>query len=144
MLSILFGTVPLWHVVSMFSHHWSRSYLRGCLAQDGITPVRLLDTYHMMRPFLCFRLVCLLVCASLLSQQTTHTRLAHLRAPVALPMQIANSSILCVSSVTGIFSRRPSQAAPPVRWHGYSRAPWVLPYWGLCESRRLLRWHRTR
>jgi len=33
-------------------------YLRGCFSQDGIAPVRLLDTYHMMRPFIPSCLPC--------------------------------------------------------------------------------------
>ena len=61
-----------------------------------------------------------LVHASLLSQQTTHTFRPHLRAPGALPIQIANLSIRCVAC---IFSRRCSQVAPQVHWHSYSRVP---------------------
>ena len=60
-----------------------------------------------------------------LSQQTTHTFLAHCRhlEPGGLPIQIANSSVLCVAC---IFSRRRSQAAQQMHWHSYSRVPWRL------------------
>ena len=120
MPTILFGTLRLWHVVSVLLISLEQVIPpRTSTSRDRA--VRLLDTSHMMHPFLCSRPVC----ASLFSQRTTHTSFTHLRAPVALPMQIANSSILCVSSVTGIFSRQPSQAALPVRWHGDSSAPWA-------------------
>lgn len=54
----LFGTSSL-----CCSCRWSRSYLRGCFAQDGIALVRHLDIYHMvpsfflLSPCICFAFV---------------------------------------------------------------------------------------